>query len=53
MMTTERQILQQWATLDVDTIDFEALENSLECELVEHLADLSALESEREIIGSV
>lgn len=53
MLTTERQILQQWATLDVDTIDFEALENSLEREHAEHFADLSALESEREIIGSV
>lgn len=52
MMTTERQILQQWATLDVDTIDFEALERRLNHELAEHFADLSALESEREIIGN-
>ena len=52
-MITERQILQQWATWDVDTIDFEALERRLNHELAEHFADLSALESEREIIGSV
>lgn len=53
MIATERQILQQWATLDVDTIDFEALECRLNHELAEHFVDLSALESEREIIGSV
>jgi hypothetical protein len=53
MMKIERQILQQWAALEIDSIDFKALENSLERELAEHFADLSALESEREIIGSV
>lgn len=52
-MTTERQILQQWAALEIDTIDFKAIENSLERELAEHFADFSALESERDIIGSV
>lgn len=51
-MKNNRQILQQWADLDIDTVDFKELENSLKHELAEQFADLSALENEREKIGN-
>ena len=51
-MKNNKEVLQQWAELDIDTVDFNELEKSFEHELAEHFADLSALENEREKIGN-
>ncbi|MBR3919160.1 MAG: ABC transporter permease [Clostridia bacterium] len=51
-MKNNKEVLQQWAELDIDTVDFNELEKSLEHELAEHFDELSALDNEREKIGN-
>ena len=51
-MKNNKEVLQQWAELDIDTVDFNELEKSLEHELAEHFDELSALDNERKKIGN-
>ena len=51
-MKSNEEVLQQWAELDIDTVDFNELEKSLEHELAEHFDELSALDNERKKIGN-
>ena len=51
-MKNNKEVLQQWAELDIDTVDFNELEKSLELELAEHFDELSALDNERKKIGN-
>lgn len=51
-MKSNKEVLQQWAELDIDTVDFNELEKSLEHELAEHFDELSALDNERKKIGN-
>lgn len=44
--------LEQWAELDCDAVDFDALESKLESDLEQQLSDLKGLEIERDKIGS-
>lgn len=51
-MNQNKDLLEQWSQIDCDTVDFDELENKLESELEEQMADLTDLEKDREIIGN-
>ena len=46
------QEISQWAEIDCDNVDFDALEEKLESELEEQLADLEALKQDYNKIGN-
>lgn len=51
-MNDNKKQLEEWAELDTDSIDFDDLENKLDSELEEQMADLEGLEADREKIGN-
>ena len=51
-MNDNKNELEEWATLDCDAVDFDELENKLDSDLEEQMADLKGLEEDRDKIGS-
>lgn len=51
-MNQNKEQLEQWSQIDCDAVDFDELENKLESELEEQMADLTDLEKDREKIGN-
>ena len=51
-MNDNKNELEKWAEIDCDAFDFDELENKLESELEEQMADLEELELDEKKIGS-
>lgn len=51
-MNDNKNELEKWAEIDCDAFDFDELENKLESELEEQMADLEELELDEKRIGS-
>lgn len=51
-MNNNRTQLNEWSELDCDIVDFDTLENKLDSQLEEQMADLENLEKDREKIGN-
>ena len=51
MNNIQNDNLEQWAELDCDAVDFDALESKLESDLEQQMSDLKGLEIERDKIG--
>lgn len=51
-MNDNKNELEEWATLDCDAVDFDELENKLDSDLEEQMADLKGLKEDRDKIGS-
>ena len=52
MMNNNRTQLNEWSELDCDIVGFDELENKLDSQLEEQMADLEDLEKDREKIGN-
>lgn len=51
-MNENSKLLKDWYEMDCDAVNFDELENKLESELEEQMADLEGLEKDREKIGN-
>ena len=51
-MKNNKEMLQQWAELNIENVDFKELEKELEYKLLDQFEDLTLLEKERDKIGN-